>query len=98
MTIQVIIDSSTNMINIFQELPPSEYHNHPNMIDSIQALIEVGKYLTPASDSQREVFLEPRTILGWTDKLDEWRNYSMISYLLWASDIISHENEEKHLH
>jgi hypothetical protein len=95
MTVQVISDSIINMTNVFEELPPSERHNHPNMIASIQALIEVGKYLIPTSNSQEETVLELKTILGWTDKLDEWRNYAMISYLFWSSDVINNENKRK---
>ena len=93
--IQNILESISNMTNIFGGLSPSDYYNRPNMIESMRALIELGKYIIPASNSQGEITLEPKTILEWANKLDEWRNYSMIAYLFWASDVIDNENKEK---
>ena len=93
--IQNILESRANMLKIFGDLSPSDYYNHSYMIESMRALIEVGKYIIPVPNSQGEISLEPNTILEWANKSDEWRNYAMIAYLFWASDIINNENKDK---
>lgn len=96
-SIQNIYESAEEMIKIFGDISPSDYYNHSNMIESVRALIEVGKYIIPVPNSQGETTLEAKTVLEWANKLDDWRNYAMIAYLFWASDVIDNENKEKAL-
>ena len=86
---QNVLDSATEMTRIFRELPKSECQNRPYMVKSMQALIEMGKYITPVPNPQGEMTLELKTIFKWADQLEEGRIYASLAYLFWASDAIS---------
>ena len=89
MVAQSVLDSGAEMMNIFSELPNSECENRPNMIESMQALVEMGKYITPVSEVRGEITLDLRTIFKWADMLEKARGYAVFAYLFWASDVIS---------
>ena len=89
MVAQSVSNSAEEMKNIFEELPNSEYENHPNMIESMQALIEMVKYITPVSEVREEMTLDLKTISKWADMLEKAREYAALAYLFWASDVIS---------
>ncbi len=88
-TAQIVLDSAAEMMKIFGKLSPSDYCNHPNMVESMRAMIEMAKYITPIPNPQGKITLELETIFEWADKLNEGRKYAMIAYLFWASDVIS---------
>jgi hypothetical protein len=92
---QIVLDSAAEMMNIFGELSSSDYCNHPDMVESMRALIEMSKYITPVSNPQGPVTLELKTIFEWADKLNEGRTYAIIAYLFWASDVISERKSER---
>jgi hypothetical protein len=92
---QIVLDSAAEMMNIFEELPRSDYCNHPNMVESMKALIEMGKYMTPVPNPQGKITLEIRTIFEWADKLNEGRTSAIIAYLFWVSDVISENKSER---
>jgi hypothetical protein len=93
--VQIVLDSAAEMMNIFGELSRSECCDHPNMVESMNALIEMGKYITPVPDPQGKITLELRTIFEWADRLNEGRTYAIIAYLFWASDVISESESER---
>ena len=66
------------MINIFNKLSPSDYQNRPYMVKSMQALIEMGKYITPVPNPQGEITLELKTIFKWADQSEEGRKYAIL--------------------
>ena len=86
---QTVLDSAAEMMNIFEELSRSDYCNRQNMVESMRALIEMSKYMTPVPNPQGELTLGLKTISEWADKSDEGRKYAIIAYLFWASDVIS---------
>lgn len=92
---QIVLDSAAEMMNIFEKLSRSDYCNHPNMVESMKALIEMGKYMTPVPNPQGKITLELRTIFEWADKLNEGRTYAIIAYLFWVSDVISENKSER---
>ena len=89
---QTVLDSATEMKNIFNELSPSDYHNHPYKVKSMQALIEMSKCMTPVPNPRGEITLELKTIFKWAEDLEDGRKYAILAYLFWASDVISESN------
>jgi hypothetical protein len=79
-------DSSLKMMNVFKELPESEYEKHQDAIKSMQALIEMIKYI-PGTNG--EAIVDFKTIERWANMLEKAREYAAVAYLFWASDVIS---------
>jgi hypothetical protein len=67
---QNVVDSANNMVAIYTELPNLNDCCHTNMIESINALNVLCKYM-PEFDAQGKITIELSTVSKWADMLDE---------------------------
>lgn len=85
---QSVLDSMTEMLNIFNKLSSIEREHRPNLVAVIQQVKELSEIVLPTSDYKDRATLNLASLVEWAGRLEKGREIALIVYLLWVSDVL----------
>ncbi len=89
---QAILDSETELLNYFNQLPSPEKINRPNLMTAMQGLVELHEQILPPSDRQAdgriELSMNLTEFAEWASRLETIQNLAFFVYLYWVSDVL----------
>lgn len=86
--LQSACDAGAEMANSFNQMSEEDKERRPNLIEAMQAVIDMQEYLMPTPDTNGVVTISVEQIYEWADRLEAAREYAFLAYSAWVSEVL----------